>query len=514
MTEFALGLVLLGPLVGGLLVWPTQGRTADRIAVSVAIVVLAPAVALAAVALGGTVITAFGGVVTVDALGGFTLLVVALVGLIVVAGSPAFLRHAGHEGGPLAHSRGRYWALLLWFLGALLVVPLLDNLGLMWVAIEAATIVAAMLVGFSRTPAAIEAAWKSLILGSVGIGFALLGTLLAYASSVSVLGATSDALAWTRLDAVASQLDPSFMRLAFIFVLVGYGTKTGLAPFHTWLPDAHSQAPSPVSALLSGAALVVSLYALARFQTITAGAIGAGLPATLLVAFGLLSLAVALPFVVAQNDLKRLLAYSSIEHMGLAALALGFGGPLALGGLVLHLLAHGLTKGSLFLSAGGIVEAGRSRQIVRLGGSIGRVPVDGWAFLGGALLLCGLPPSALFVSELAIVLGGFQQGWGFAAGLAALLLALTAAGFLFHVARISWGRPLRDADVRMSAGIGDRAGGVPGSAVLIRGVPRPGTWLLIVAAPLLTVAVLGLWTPAPMSDAISRVVAVLEAPGG
>ena len=362
MTEVALGMVFLGPAIFGLLAWPTRGRVADGLAALAAIAILVPAAALALVALGGTSITAFGGIVALDAFGGWTLLVVTLVGLIAVAGSPAFLRHARQDGWLPPHGRGRYWALLLWFVGALLAVPLLDNLGLVWVAIEAATIVAALLVGLSRTPAAIEAAWKSLILGSVGIGFALLGTLLAYASSVSVLGATSDALAWTRLDAVASQLDPGLMRLAFIFVLVGYGTKTGLAPFHTWLPDAHSQAPSPVSALLSGAALVVSLYALARFQTITAGAVGPELPATILVAFGLLSLAVALPFIVAQNDVKRLLAYSSIEHMGLAALALGFGGTLALGGLTLHLLAHGLTKGSLFLSGGGLVEAGGSRQ--------------------------------------------------------------------------------------------------------------------------------------------------------
>jgi hydrogenase-4 component F len=511
MTELALGMVLLGPLVSGILVWATRGRVADGLTAIAAIAVLAPAAGLAVVALGGTSITAFDGMVAVDAFGGMTLLVVTMVGLIALAGSPAFLRHADHEGRLDRRGRGRYWALLLWFVGALLAVPLLDNLGLVWVAIEAATIVAAMLVGFSRTPAAIEAAWKSLILGSVGIGFALLGTVLAYASSVSVLGATSDALAWTRLDAVASQLDPGLMRLAFIFVLVGYGTKTGLVPFHTWLPDAHSQAPSPVSALLSGAALVVSLYALARFQTITAGAVGTDLPATILVAFGLLSLAVALPFIVAQNDLKRLLAYSSIEHMGLAALALGFGGTLALGGLTLHLLAHGLTKGSLFLSGGGLVEAGRSRQILRLGGSIGRTPVDGWAFLAGALLLCGLPPSALFVSELAIVLGGFQQGWGYAAGLAALLLGLTATGFLFHVARVSWGRPVRDAGGEMVDALGKDA---EAPAERSHGAQRRGAWVLIVSAPLLIVAVLGVWTPAPLSAAITRVVAVLEAPGG
>jgi hydrogenase-4 component F len=205
-----------------------------------------------------------------------------------------------------------------------------------------------------------------------------------------------------------------------------------------------------------------------------------------------------------------LLAYSSIEHMGLAALALGFGGTLALGGLALHLLAHGLTKGSLFLSSGALVEAGKSRQILRLGGSIARRPVDGWAFLGGALLLSGLPPSGLFVSELAIVLGGFQQGWGVAAGLAALLLALTAAGFLFHVARVSWGRTGRSA--------GDDTVDVPHDttpAARRSHERRPRrAWQVTVAAPLLIVAVLGVWTPPPLAAAITRVVAVLQASGG
>jgi hydrogenase-4 component F len=175
---------------------------------------------------------------------------------------------------------GRYYALLLWFSAGLAAVPLLDSLGLVWVGIEATTIVSALLVGFARTPGAIEAAWKYLILGSIGIGFALLGTLLVYASSVGVLGETSDALAWTRLVDIAPSLDPAFVRLAFIFALAGYGTKAGLAPFHTWLPDAHSQAPSPISAMLSGAALAVSLYALARFHLIATGTLGPGFSST------------------------------------------------------------------------------------------------------------------------------------------------------------------------------------------------------------------------------------------
>jgi hydrogenase-4 component F len=487
MTMVAL-LASLVPLVAGAVVWFVPDRLAGRAAVAAYGIGAIGALALALPVLLDRPLSAADGVVALDAFGALILVLIVVVAAIAIAGSPAYLRH---ETALRPADRSRYWSLLLWFVGGLMVVPLVDNLGLLWVALEATTIVSALLVGFARTPAAIEAAWKYLILGSVGIGFALLGTLLAYASSVPVLGETSDALAWTRLVSVAPELDPGLIRLAFLFALVGYGTKTGLAPFHPWLPDAHSQAPSPVSALLSGATLAVSLYALARFHLVTVATLGTAFSSTLLVAFGLLSLVVALPFIVAQGDLKRLLAYSSIEHMGLGALALGFGGPIALGGLVLHLLAHGLAKASLFVSGGGLVEAGRSRRIARLSGSLATAPADGRAFLGGALLLSGLPPSALFASEVAIVFGGFSAGWGGAAGVAAVLLALAAAGLLFHVGRVSFGAARR----------------APAEA---HGRSRA----IGLALPLVVVVVLGVWTPSPVADAIAKVVAVLGATGG
>jgi hydrogenase-4 component F len=368
-----------------------------------------------------------------------------------------------------------------------MAVPLLDNLGLLWVGIEATTVISALLVGFARTPAAIEAAWKYLILGSIGIGFALLGTILVYASSVAVLGETGDALAWTRLAEIAPDLDPGLARLAFLFALAGYGTKAGLVPFHTWLPDAHSQAPSPISSLLSGAALAVALYALARFQLITSPSLGAAFTSNLLVAFGLLSLTVALPFIVAQGDLKRLLAYSSIEHIGLATLALGFGGQLALLGLTLHLFSHGLAKSTIFLAAGQLVSDRGSRRIGRLRGSLARSPADGRAFVVAALVLAGLPPSGLFVAEIAILFGGVQMGWGLAAAAAAALLAVAVAGFLFHVVRVSAGspRPARE-----------------------RG-PASRRWALVLGLPLVIVVVGGLWTPPSVESALDQVVAVL-----
>lgn len=483
-------LAMLVPLIAGIFVWFAPDRLAARLAIGAFVVGGLGATGLAIPVLLDRPIRLVDGAVALDALGALMLVVVTLVAAVGIAASPGYL---SHEGALRPGDRAHYWALLLWFVGGLAAVPLFDNLGLVWVAVEATTIVSTLLVGFARTPAAIEAAWKYLILGSVGIGFALLGTLLAYASSVPILGETSDALAWTRLISVAPALDPGLVRLAFLFALVGYGTKIGLAPFHTWLPDAHSQAPSPVSAILSGATLAVSLYALARFHLVASATLGPGLSSTLLVGFGLLSLIVALPFIVAQGDLKRLLAYSSIEHMGLGALALGFGGPIALGGLALHLLVHGLTKASLFVSGGGIVHAGRSRRIARLSGSLVSAPVDGRAFLGGSLLLSGLPPSALFASEVAILFGGFATGWGLAAGLAAILLALTAAGYLFHVGRVTFGTAARPAG-SLAAPARLRALGL--------------------ALPLVAVIVLGLWTPDALAGAIGRVVAVLGGSGG
>jgi hydrogenase-4 component F len=486
MTELALAAVL-APVVAGFVVWFGPERLAGRMAVIALLAGCAGALGLAIPVLAGQPLRALDGLIVLDALGAFVLVITVVVSGIATAGSPAYL---DHEPALRPRDRARYWALMLWFVGGLLIVPLFDNLGLIWVAIEATTVVSALLVGFARTPAAIEAAWKYLILGSVGIGFALLATLLAYASSIELLGETSDALDWSRLLAVAPSLDPGLVRLAFIFALVGYGTKTGLAPFHTWLPDAHSQAPSPVSALLSGATLTVALYALARFHVIAVGTLGPGFSSSVLIVFGVFSLAVALPFIVAQGDLKRLLAYSSIEHMGFGAMALGFGGPIALGGLVLHLLAHGLTKATLFVAGGGLVERGRSRRIARLSGSLTMAPIDGRAFLGGSLLLSGFPPSALFASEIAIIFGGFAVGWGLPAAIAAVLLALAVAGFLFHAGRVSFGTPR----------IGPVAGRAPWRAVAL-------------GAPLVAVVALGVWTPEPLAAAIARVVAVLGGGG-
>ena len=492
MIELLAILVVVAPAAAGLGSWFADGRTAVRLATAGLALSMAAGLALAGIVFTGGPVQAFGGLVAVDAFGAYILVLVLAVTAIALAGSPAYLAHEPGRGAARPHDRGRYYALVCWFAAGLAAVPLLDSLGLVWVAIEATTIASALLVGYARTQQAIEAAWKYLILGSIGIGFALLGTLLLYASSVGVLGETSDALSWSRLVGIAPQLDPAFVRLAFIFALAGYGTKAGMAPFHTWLPDAHSQAPSPISAMLSGAALAVSLYALARFHLVAMGTLGPEFSSTLLVVFGLFSLAVALPFIVAQGDLKRLLAYSSIEHLGLATLALGFGGQLALLGFTLHLLCHGLAKATVFLAAGHLVAERGSRRIGRLAGSLARSPVEGRALVVGALVLAGLPPSGIFIAELAVLFGGVDQGWGAAAASAAVILALAVAGLLFHVVRVAVGPGARMA----------RAG-----AVRRRRTSVPQVVLLTV--PLAIVVGLGLWTPSPLRAVLDQVVVVL-----
>lgn len=517
MIDLLVALAVIGPALGGAAAWflaPVPAFRSAAVGIGVG--------AVASVGVGAVVFTAgtqraLAGLATVDALGAWILLTVAIVAALALAGSPAHLRHAEIEGSLRPRDASRYLGLLAGFVASLAAVPLLANLGLVWVAIEAGTVAAALLVGSSHTPNAIEAAWKYLILGSVGVGFALLGTLLAYASSVALLGETSDALDWPRLMAVAPALDGGLMRLAFLFALVGYGTKVGLAPFHTWLPDAHSQAPSPISALLSGVSLNVALYALVRFHLVASGTLGPAFSSTLLVLFGLFSLAVALPFIVAQGDLKRLLAYSSIEHMGLLAVALGVGGRLALAGAALHLLGHALVKSTLFLSAGRIVDAFGTRRLGRLGGTLERMPIAGAALLVGVLLIGGLPPSSVFASEFAAIVGGAGEGYGPAVAIAALLLGLAFAGMTFHAVRLAWGGRRTRAGATASRAVAPATGIAPTTAATAtspRWSRRGLADALLFGVPLAAVVVLGLWTPDPLRDILDAVAAVLGGPRG
>ncbi|HEU6439718.1 MAG TPA: proton-conducting transporter membrane subunit [Terriglobales bacterium] len=491
MNDLIVAALLLVPLLGGLAAWLLHGRAVKLVAYASMFLVCSVGLGLAVAVFRTGRVVAFGGVISIDDLGAYLLILTVLVAATALAASPRYISHELTAGKLRPRDEGHYYALFLWFVGTLVAVPLVDNLGLLWVAIEATTVVSALLVGINRSPDAIEAAWKYLILGTIGVGFALLATLLAYASSVRVLGESSDALNWTTLMTIAPQLNPNLLRLSFVFALAGYGTKMGLAPFHTWLPDAHSQAPSPISALLSGVSLIAAFYALVRFHLVAAAGLGSAFSSNLLIFFGLLSIAVALPFLIRQEDVKRLLAYSSVEHMGVLALGLGFGGPLALLGVVAHMGFHALTKATLFISAGELVQQYGSRRLSAIRGTMTASPVAGGALGSGIVLLGGLPPSGLFVTEFAIIVGGVTRGYGLAAALAALLLALCFVALAVHGSRIVWGH----------------SGPVDAARAL------DWSMALRLALPLAAVAVLGLWTPDALASTFESVRSVLAVIG-
>ncbi len=384
---------------------------------------------------------AFASWVYADALGVVVANLVGIVGFLAVVNSLPYVEHELlHRELDEARAR-RYYALVLTFLATMFAVPLLNNLGAMWIAIEATTIVSALLVSIHRDRAGLEAAWKYLIIGSVGIAFALFGTMMTFYAAAPILGDSGSALNWTALRGVGSQLNPQVMRLAFAFVLVGYGTKAGLAPMHTWLPDAHSQAPSPVSGLLSGVLLKCALVGLFRFGVLTDLSVGGSFRDGVLITFGLLSLGVAVPFIVVQGDLKRMLAYHSVEHMGIIVLAAGIGGTVAGYAAILHLIAHSLTKSSLFFSGGSIAQAFGTRRLHRLRGLLRTAPGAATVLLVGVFGLAGLPPFAMFVSEFGLVSGAFGEGRALVGVVGLFLAALAGVALLYHAIEAAHGTP-------------------------------------------------------------------------
>jgi hydrogenase-4 component F len=309
--------------------------------------------------------------------------------------TPAFLRF--------------YHALYQAMIAAMNVALLANNVGLMWVGVEVATLSTVMMVGIYRTPEAIEAAWKYFILGSVGIGLAFFGTILVYLVGQEVLGEGLPAMAWDLLVTNSAKLDSKLLSLAFVFLLVGYGTKVGLAPFHAWLPDAHAEGPTPISAVLSGLLLNVALYALLRFKMVLAAN-----PTTLdvgaiMVALGLISLLFAAFMLYRRRDIKRLFAYSSIEHMGIATFAFGIGGPLANFAGLLHMTMHSLTKSAIFFAVGHVAQVKGTQRIADIGGLSVTHPVLAVGFTLGALAIAGLPPFGVFTSEFMLVTSSFPR---------------------------------------------------------------------------------------------------------
>jgi hydrogenase-4 component F len=380
----------------------------------------------------------------------------------------------------------RFYAGLNLVAWAMLAAPLMSSLALLWIAVEVTTIISALLVAIEDTDGAAEAAWKYVLIASAGLGLALLGTVFAYFAGSQVLGQHYN-LAITPLLLVGSHLPHTPVRLAFLLALLGYGTKVGLFPVHTWLPDAHSEAPTPVSALLSGSLLAVSFYAVLRFYQVAAATLGSGFPRDALLAFGVASLLLAALYVFGQRDIKRLLAYSSVEHMGILAIGVSFGAPVALAGVMLHVLAHAAAKGNAFMGAGVLRAKFGTKQISAIRGGLDLLPWSGPLFLLAVFALSALPPSGIFRSEFQIVAGGLDSG-SYAAT-AVLIIGVTVAFFGLSAAATSMLF-------------------TPARGTLVRG--EPSTWMVVpMVAGVAVLFVLGVHPPGELTGLIARAVTQL-----
>ncbi len=376
----------------------------------------------------------------VDQLSAVLLIVVALLTFTATLFSLSYMEKEVAHGQITLVMLPRYYGLLNLFSFAMISVIVVGNLGLMWVAVEGTTLASALLVAFYFDRSSLEAAWKYVMICTVGICFALFGTMILYYAQVSA-GAGELALNWAILNSISKNLDPAIVKIAFIFILIGYGTKAGLAPMHTWLPDAHSQAPSPVSALLSGALLSCALYALVRNIIIVQGAIGPQLPHYLLLGLGILSILIAIPFVLVQHDIKRLLAYSSVEHMGIIAVGLGVGTPLAVYAALLHIINHAVAKSSLFYLAGVITQEYKTKNIKQISGIARVMPAVATMFVIGILAITGSPPFNIFISKIMIIWALFANSQWILGGLVLLLLTGIFAGMMRYCLKMTFGTP-------------------------------------------------------------------------
>ncbi len=401
-----------------------------------------------------------------------------LIGVLAVPTSivsAAWMRREVERGEIREELLRYYHSLVHAFLGTMLVTVLSDNLGILWIAMEGTTITSAVLVGFHGQRQSLEAAWKYIIVTTIGISFGLFGTVLVYGAAAHAQGGVfAGAMNWSSIAAIAHRLDPGIVRIGFVFVVVGYGTKAGLAPVHMWLPDAHSQAPTPVSALLSGALIKCALLGIIRFYTIARAACGAEWCEGVLLTFGLISVVVATPFILAQHDLKRLLGYHSVEHVGIITLGLGFGGRIGTYGALLHVINHGVTKALAFLVAGDAIARYRSRDMRMMKGYLAIAPWAGTLLLMAAFSLAGTPPFSIFISELCVIRAGLGGGRYVLVAITLVMFVIIFAGLIHHVGQMVFGTETSTAD-------GSRESVVPVCAMLLLagimvllGVSMPG----------------------------------------
>jgi hydrogenase-4 component F len=406
----------------------------------------------------------------VDDLNNVFIVLTSFVGFTTSVFSASYIGHELETGRLTLAALRFYHTMYQLLMFAMNLALVTNNIGVMWVAIELATLTTVMMVGIYRSPEALEAAWKYFILGSVGIALALFGTILVYLAAQPVIGPGLESMVWSELVAKAGAFEPALLNIAFVFLLLGYGTKIGLVPLHAWLPDAHAEGPTPISAVLSGLLLNVALYALLRFKMLLAANPSALAPGPLMISMGLVSLLFATLMLYRRRDIKRLFAYSSIEHMGIVAFAFGMGGPLANFAGLLHMTMHSLTKSAIFFAVGNVAQVKGTQKIADMGGLTESNPILGWGLVLGVVAIAGLPPLGLFMSEFLVVSSTFAREPLLAVPLVLGLLIGTGALFL-RLNFIAFGEPrgpnakARGSYVPMFAHL---------SLVLIAGIYLPG----------------------------------------
>jgi hydrogenase-4 component F len=372
------------------------------------------------------------GIWYIDGLSALFLILISAIGLMASMYSSGYIKVDKEEGNISSKDERMYLVLFHTFVAVMLSVCVVSSLGIIWIAIEATTLVSAFLVGFYKKESSTEAAWKYLMICSVGITLALVGIILIYASSIEILGDSPAALDWPVLYGAASDLDPYLLKIAFVFILVGFGTKMGIAPMHTWLPDAHSQSPTPISAMLSAVLLNCALYPIIRFQMILDIAVP-DFSAGLMIGFGLISMVVAAAFIIISKNIKRMLAYSSIEHMGIILIGFGIGTPLAVFGALFHILAHSFTKSLVFFSAGNVIQGYGTSGMEEIRGIRDKMPFTAFMMTAGTFAILGAPPFAVFIGEVSIFAGALDEGMYIVAAAMILLIITVFAGFLRNI---------------------------------------------------------------------------------
>lgn len=440
MTELPILLLVLSiPLLGALLL----GLWGHREFAPELNTGLSAATFLACVGLTHTIIErgpsfAFGQLFFIDPLNVFLVSLTSFVGFTTSLFSRPYMRVERDHGKMNAPRMRLYHSMYQFFSFAMLLTLMTNHMGVLWVAMETATLATVLLVSVYRTPSSLEAAWKYFIICGVGIALALFGTILLYLAAYRLPGNHNDALLWSNLNLIKAQLDPHIIALAFVFLLVGYGTKMGLAPLHNWLPDAHAEGPTPISAVLSGLLLNVALYAILRCKVLADGALHNGFPGQLLIGFGLLSVLIAAFSLSRQKDVKRMFSYSSIEHMGLMSFAFGIGGPVASYAGLLHMTVHSLVKSAIFFAVGHACQKAGTQIMADIRGLITVSPTVGWGMLIGTLAILGMPPFGVFSSEFLILTTAMRElPWS--TPLLLIALGVSFAAIFHHVQEMVFG---------------------------------------------------------------------------